>query len=157
MLLDKYEFYDIHSLLTGIRFESDSPYNLEMIRAAYNILCAPQETNIIEYNIIRTALRDIENINIELYRWIYVDNVYTYGCKTIKDEFCYSFLARAFLKMAECAESKDCERLEDLADAFHNIPILFADGCKNFKKEIKVQFDYYNKKYKANLWNELTN
>lgn len=157
MLLDKYELYDIHSLLTGIRFKSDAPYNSTMIRAVGDILSAPQKTNVIESNIIRTALRETEDIDKELYRWVYVDNVYTYGWRIIKDELCYSFLTRAFLKMLECAENEDWNRLEDLADAFHNIPIFFADGCKNFKKELKVQFDHYNKKYKANLWKELSN
>ena len=48
-------------------------YNFEIIRAVYNILSAPQETNGIEPNIIRNALRDIEDMDKELYRWVYVD------------------------------------------------------------------------------------
>ena len=47
------------------------------------------------------------------------------------------------------------DTLEDLADALHNVPILFADGCKNLKKAVKIEFHYYNKKYKTDLWKEL--
>ena len=156
MLLDKYDFYDIHSLLVGIRCRPDAPYNFEMIRTVYNVLSAPQETNAIESNVIRAALRQIDNIDKELYRWVYAENVYTYGWKIIKDKLCYSVLSRAFLKMLECAEREERDRLEDLADALHNIPIFFADGCKGFRKEIRIQFNNYNKKYQADLWKELT-
>ena len=45
---------------------------------------------------------------------------------------------------------------EDLADALHNIPIFFADGCKNFKKAVKIQFAHYDKTYKINLLKELS-
>ena len=58
--------------------------------------------------------------------------------------------------MLEYAESGELQRLEDLADALHNIPIFFADGCKNFKKAVKIQFAHYNKTYKINLLKELS-
>ena len=155
MLLDKYEFYDLHAVLTAIRFRSDAPYHLEIIRTVYGILSAPQKTNAIESGVVRAALREVKDIDNELYRWVYVDNVYTYGNKIIRDDLCYSLLTHAFLKLLTCAESKDWAHLGDLADAFHNVPILFADGCKNLKQAIRSQFRHYNKKYKANLWKEL--
>ena len=58
--------------------------------------------------------------------------------------------------MLEYAESGELQRLEDLADALHNIPIFFADGCKNFKKTVKIQFAHYDKTYKINLLKELS-
>lgn len=156
MLLDKSDFYDIHLLLTRIRFQSDQSYHKEMIRAVCAILCAPQKTTDCRFNSIRTALRAIEGIDKELYRWVYEDTDYTCGEKTITDAFCYSFLSRAFFAMLECAEREDWKRLEDLADALHNVPIFFADGCRNFKIKTKVEFHYYNKKYKTNLWKEFS-
>ena len=33
--------------------------------------------------------------------------------------------------MLECAKNQDYKQLETLADALHNIPIFFAEDCKN--------------------------
>lgn len=153
MLLDKYDLYDIHFLLVGVRFAPAAACNAEVIRTVMNILSSPQESNTIEANIVRVALRGINGLDRE--SWIYADNIYTYGQRIIKDEFCYSFLARGFQLMLDCANGEDYEKLRDLADALHNIPILFADGCRNFKKATKLEFDHYNKKYKENLFKYL--
>lgn len=53
-------------------------------------------------------------------------------------------------------EQQDFDRVYDLADAFHNIPVFIAEEGKKFEKFIKIQFYSYNKKYKTNLLKELT-
>ena len=77
--------------------------------------------------------------------------------KFIKEDFCYSFLKKGFSKLLECAKNQDYKQLETLADALHNTPIFFAEGCKNFKKSVKIQFAQYNSIYKTNLLKELSN
>ena len=156
MLLLNYDFYDIHSVITMLRAKPRNEYNLEMINAVLDILRTPQIDNTIDNNIIRKRLRKIENIDKDNFRWVYVDNIYTYGWKVIKDDACYSFLANGFQMMLEYAESGELQRLEDLADALHNIPIFFADGCKNFKKAVKIQSAHYDKTYKINLLKKLS-
>ena len=156
MLLHNFDFYDIHSVLTMLRAKPEKEYNIEIIKAVLEVLSTPQIGNTIDNNIIRKKLRTIETIDKEYFRWVYVDNIYTYGWKIIKDEFCYEFLAKGFQMLLECAVSDEFQRLSDLSDALHNIPIFFADGCKNFKKTVKIQFSYYNKTYSTDLLKELS-
>ena len=156
MLLLNFDFYDIHSALTMLRAKPEKEYNIEIVKAVLEVLSTPQADNKIDNNIIRKKLRTIETLDKEDFRWVYVDNIYTYGRKIIKDEICYEFLAKGFQTMLECTVSDEFQRLSDLSDALHNIPIFFADGCKNFKKAVKIQFSHYNKTYSTDLLNELS-
>ena len=156
MLLINYDFHDIHAILTMLRAYPEKPYNVQIIESVIQILSSPQIDNSIDDNIIRKKLRTIDTIDKEYFRWVLVDNIYTYGLKVIKADFCYSFLEKGFSKLLECAKNEDYKQLEALADALHNIPIFFAEDCKNFKKATKVQFAQYNRTYKTNLFNELS-
>ena len=156
MLLLNFDFYDIHSVLVMLRAKPENEYNIDIVKAVLEVLSTPQVDNTIDDNVIRKKLRAIETIEKEDFRWVYVDNIYTYGWRIIKDEMCYEFLAKGFQMMLEYAESGELHRLEDLADALHNIPIFFADGCKNFKKAVKIQFAHYNKTFSTDLLKELS-
>jgi hypothetical protein len=156
MLLLNFDFYDIHSALTMLRAKPEKEYNIEIVKALLEVLSTPQADNKIDNNIIRKKLRTIETLDKEDFRWVYVDNIYTYGWIIIKDEKCYSFLAKGFQMVLEYAVSGDFQRLADLADALHDIPIFIADGCKNFKKTVKIQFSRYNKTYSTDLLKELS-
>ena len=156
MLLLNFDFYDIHSVLVMLRAKPENEYNIDIVKAVLEVLSTPQVDNTIDDNVIRKKLRAIETIEKEDFRWVYVDNIYTYGWRIIKDEMCYEFLAKGFQMMLEHIESQDFQRLADLSDALHNIPIFFADGCKNLKKEVKIEFSHYNKTYSADLLKELS-
>ncbi len=157
MLLLNYDFHDIHSVLTMLRAYPEKTYNMQIIESIIQVLSNPQIDNTIDDNIIRKKLRTIETIDKDYFRWVYVDNIYTYGLKVIKNDFCYSFLEKGFSKLLECAKNEDYKQLETLADALHNTPIFFAEDCKNFKKATKIQFAQYNSIYKTNLLKELSN
>jgi len=156
MLLLNYDFYDIHSVLTMLRAKPEKEYNIEIVKAVFEVLSTPQTDNTIDDNIIRKKLRTIETLDKDDFRWVFVDNIYTYGWKIIKNEMCYGLLANGFQMMLEYVALGDFQRLEDLADALHNVPLLFADECKNFKKAINIQFLQYNKTYSTNLLKELS-
>lgn len=157
MLLLNYDLYDIHFVFIMIRYKPNAPYNADVIKSVSEVLSSPQNDNTVDGNIIRKKLRQIETIDKEYFYWVYVDNIYTYGTKIIDDDMCYSILAKGFQMMLEYATSGDFKRLEDLADALHNIPIFFARGCKNFKRSSKIEFSHYNKTYKTDLLKELSN
>ncbi|MBQ9107082.1 MAG: hypothetical protein IJY56_04245 [Clostridia bacterium] len=156
MLLNKYDFYDVYAVITSIRSNPQADYNGEIINAVCKVLSEKQESNCIEPNIIRNALRNIKSIDKEVFHWVYVENVYTYMDRIVKDEFYYDFLLNGFNLLSFCAQNKEFDRLYDLADALHNIPIFIADECENFKKSVKAQVSSYNKKYRTDLWRELT-
>ncbi len=157
MLLLNYDFHDIHSILIMLRANPKKEYNTQIIESVLQILSESQIDNTIDNNIIRKQLRSIDTLDKEYFSWVYVDNIYTYGIKVIKEDFCYSFLKKGFSKLLECAINQDYIQLETLADALHNIPIFFAEDCKNFKKAVKIQFAQYNSIYKTNLLKELSN
>ena len=156
MLLNEYDLFDMYATLVAIRFKPDAPCHAQVIRCIENILSAPQTTNYVESNRIREALRHIDGLDAELFSWVYVDNVYTYMHRLEKNIFYYTFLSRAFEKLHQYAERKNSERLKDLADALHNIPILIADGCKDFKRSATIQLAGYKKKYGEDLWKEFS-
>ena len=156
MLLINYDFHDMHCVLTMLRAYPKKTYNKQVIQSIIHVLSKPQLDNTVDNNILRKELRTIETIDKEWFRWVYVDNIYTYGLKVIQNEFCYSFLEKAFRKLLECSVKEDYEQLENLADALHNIPIFLAEDYKNFKKATKVEFARYIRIYKTNLLKELS-
>ena len=117
MLLINYDFHDMHCVLTMLRAYPKKTYNKQVIQSIIHVLSEPQLDNTVDNNILRKELRTIETIDKEWFRWVYVDNIYTYGLKVIQNEFCYSFLEKAFRKLLECSVKEDYEQLENLADA----------------------------------------
>ena len=156
MLLDRYDFHDLYAVLIAFRSNPRAEYNVEVTKAIISVLEKPQGTNVVDLNIIRNTLKTIEKIDKERFYWVYINNIYTYGHRVEKNEFYYDILLNAFRKLLQSFEQQDFDRVYDLADAFHNIPVFIADEGKNFKKFIKIQFYSYNKKYKTNLLKELT-
>ena len=156
MLLTNYEFHDIHYILILLRAYPNEAYNEHIIRSVIRVLSEPQIDNSVDTNIIRKELRKTDTLKNESFRWICTDNVYTYGLTVIHNEFCYSFLEKAFKKLLECSEKEDYTQLCDLADALHNTPILLSENSKNFKKETKIEFAHYNRTYKTNLLKDLS-
>ncbi len=156
MLLSNYDFHDIHATLVLLRSKPEKEYNVQVIKSVQQILSYPEVDNTIDDNIIRKKLRTIETLDTECFSWVYVDNIYTYGLKVIKDNFCYSFLEKGFSKLLECAINQDYNQLKVLSDALHNIPIFFTEECTNFKKAVKIEFFQYNSIYKTDLLKELS-
>ena len=154
MLLSRYDLYDIHSIIVAIRFKPQDRNYVVLIQSVIDVLSTPQIGNVIEDNVVRKKIRTIESLDRELFSFAFVDNIYTYGIQFIKDDFPYLFLKNAFEKLLKCVVENDEKQVYCLADALHNIPILFADGCKNFKSAAKLA--EYNRIYKTDLIKELS-
>ena len=96
MILSNYDFHDIYSILTMLRAKPEKEYNTQIIESVLKILSEPQIDNTVDDNIIRKQLRSIDSLDKEYFRWVYVDNIYTYGLKFIKEDFYYSFLKKGY-------------------------------------------------------------
>ena len=155
MLLDRYEFHDLYAVLVAIRSNPQAEYNNLIMKSIITILEKQHETNVVQHNLIRNTLKSIESIDKELFYWIYINNAYTYGHRVVNNEFYYDILLNGFRKLLQSFEQQDFDRVYDLSDAFHNIPVFIADNGTKFKRFIKIQFYSYNKKYKTNLLKEL--
>ena len=90
--------------------------------------------NLIESNIIRRSIAEIENLDIELLAWIKTNNIYTYGQKVIKEETAYHILSAGFAELLVCLKDENYKRFEDLADALHNVPIILSESPRNCLK-----------------------
>lgn len=155
MLLTNYDFYDIYSILIAIRFKPQNEYNAEIVRSVIDIFSSPQKGNNVDSNIVRKKIREIEGLDRDLFEFAFVDNIYTYGIRIIKEDYSYSFLKNAFDKLLKCINDGDCSQVYALADALHNVPIFLSDGCKNLKKALRIEFSDYYKKYGTDLQKEL--
>lgn len=148
MLLSKYDFYDIYAVLLRLRFYTDEPCTKEIVEKISALIDTPQKGNIVAPNLVRRTLSEIPALDREVWRWVFVNNVYTYGECIIKDVLCYEILSAAFAELSLCVQQTNHqEQLFDLTDALHNVAILLADGCKNMKKAIRIEISIYRKKW----------
>ena len=148
MLLLNYDFYDIYAVLISFRNDPSNTFNEKIAKTIKALLESPQVDNLIESNIIRRSIAEIENLDIELLAWIKTNNIYTYGQKVIKEETAYHILSAGFAELLVCLKDENYKRFEDLADALHNVPIILSEKPKNLSKLIKTEISTYRK-----MWN----
>ena len=137
MLLINYDFHDIHAILTMLRAYPEKPYNVQIIESVIQILSSPQIDNSIDDNIIRKKLRTIDTIDKEYFRWVFVDNIYTYGLKVIKPEFCYFSLKKDFQSYLNVPKMKIISNLKPLQMHFTIYPSFSQKIAKISRKQPK--------------------
>ena len=155
LLMTNYDFYDIYAILIAIRFKPQNECNAKIVQSVIDIISAPQNGNDVDSNIVRKKIREIYNLDRDLFKFAFVDNIYTYGIRFIKEDYPYSILKNAFDKLLKCINDGDYNQVYALADALHNVPIFLSDGCKNLKKALRIEFSNYDKKYGTDLRKEL--
>ena len=148
MLLLNYDFYDIYAVLISFRNDPSNTFNEKIAKTIKSLLESPQVDNVIESNIIRRSIAEIENLDIEQLAWIQANNVYTYGQKVIKEKIAYHILFEGFSELLLCLQDENYKQFEALADALHNVPIILSEKPKNLSKLIKTEISTYRK-----MWN----
>ena len=156
LLMTNYDFYDIYAILIAIRFKPQNECNAKIVQSVIDIISAPQNGNDVDSNIVRKKIRETDNLDRDLFKFAFVDNIYTYGIRSIKEDYPYSFLKNAFDKLLKCINDGDYNQVYALANALHNVPIFLSGGCKNLKKALRMEFSDYDKKYGTDLRKELT-
>ena len=151
MLMKNFDFYDIYAVLIEFRFAPSYKHNRVIAGKIKGLLDAVQKNNTVEANIIRSSLATTPDIDRERYGWAFTNNVYTYGHKIIKEELPYKLLSAGFTELIKCLDEDNEEKFRDLADALHNIPIILAEGTKNFRKSIKTEISAYRQKWNKNF------
>ena len=148
MLLLNYDFYDIYAVLLFFRNDPSNTLNSKIAKKIQSLLESPQVDNVIESNIIRRSIAEIENLDIDQLAWIQANNVYTYGQKVIKEKIAYHILSEGFSELLLCLHDENYKQFEALADALHNVPIILSEKPKNLSKLIKTEISTYRK-----MWN----
>jgi len=148
MLLVKYDFYDMHWAIVMVRFKPLYEYNYEIASRIKDIIDAPQADNLVDINVIRKSLSEIAPIhNTDEWYWVAKENVYVYGQEIIDDPLAYQILSEGFGELLRCLKEQDENRIFAIADALHNIPIIFAENDKHIKRKIKFEISTYRRKW----------
>ena len=147
MLLSNYDFYDIYWSIVLVRSNS-LKYDYAVSKAIKDVIDTKQKDNTVEMNIIRNILSEVNELKeYEEWQWIQIKNVYTYGVKIIKDDFAYQILSVMFEELLNCLKESNADRIYDLKDALHNIPVILVDENKHSKKRIALEISFYRRKW----------
>lgn len=150
IMLNIYDLYDIHAILINIRQNPEYELNKEVVTKTINVLKNWQINQ--KMNQIRTALQSISSLDIEAYNFVYVNNLYTYFPSYLKNENIYIMLIEALECLLIAIEEKNIEKIIDLADCLHNLPIYLVENHFFVPKEYwNREVKYYRKKWDKNF------
>lgn len=149
MLLANYDFYDLHALLVFFRQYPQRAENYkEPLQIIIDYLEAPADLHYIECNYVRKQLIPYihsEDCGLE---WAKTENTYIANIRVIKQPSRYKILAAVFEEVLSSLD--DEQKLNQLCDAAHNIPLLLADE-KHPKRTIRKMIKPYNNQYNPNF------
>ena len=151
MFLTNYDLYDLYAVFVLIRAYPTDRANTLAVDAVKEILDAPQ-AQFGSANAIRSRLGNIPELDRE--KWFFIDtpNVYTWMPPILKDEKSYSILSACLEEMQKAMRSGNTDRIYDLADALHNIPLILAEGKKDQFRAIHRMISYvYRPKWNKNF------
>ncbi len=142
MLLTNQDFHDLHAVFVLLRAYPAEETNEIAVRAIQEIIDTPQKDNCIAPNLIRNQLSSISVLDRE--KWYFIDtpNVYTWGTAIVKDERAYAILSVCLDEMLLAMQEGNQDRITDLADALHNVPIILAAGGKTMLRDVKREISY---------------
>lgn len=103
-----------------------------------------------EQNQFRVALQSISaRDREELYNFSLVENKYCYfPLSFLKNEKIYLVLIKACEQLFEAVNEKNQEKIYDLADCLHNLPIFITENRYTIpNKYWKNEVNYYRKKW----------
>lgn len=124
-MLSVYDLYDLSRVLTNIRAFPEYSFNADIIKTVLHVLSDRSDNH--ELNQFRTALMTIEGLD-ETYSFVRVQNVYTYFPTVLKDETVYGILTSALQSLSQAIAEENREKIVDLADCLHNLPIMIAEN-----------------------------
>lgn len=148
-MLCVYELYDLHMILVAIRSYPDDAINSEVVSNIIAVLNNRTESD--EINQFRKALQSVESIDSSgIYDFVFTENKYSYfPLPFLKDERIYSVLSAAFEELLLALDEGNRERIVDLAECLHNLPIILVE------KQYSIPNSYWKTfvKYYRNKWN----
>lgn len=147
-MISVYDLYDLHAILVNIRSSPSNEINKEVILKVINVLKNRDCSN--DMNQFRIALQPIYALSQDvLYAFTSVENKYCYfPLPFLKDEKIYTVLVSACEHLLTAICAKNEEKIYDLADCLHNLPIFIVENSYSIpKKYWKNEVKYYRKKW----------
>lgn len=146
---DIYDLYDLSAIFLNIRALPTYSLNHEILTAVLDVL---ENGSGEDNNRFRRALRTIDGLDSERFRFAYVNNVYVYFPTMLKDDCVCAALIAGCQHLKKAVAQQDFSQVWDLADSLHNLPIYIAENhmqiprqfwkneVKSFKKKWKYDF-----------------
>lgn len=144
-MLNTFDMYDLHSILVNIRTLPLYYLNPHIIAKIIDVL--NDKDNNHDVNQIRKALKSIKSINEPIYSFVYTLNSYPYIPMFIKESKTYDILIKCFKTLSTVVNGNNIEKVQDLADALHNLPLLIVEN-KGLIPDSFWNFDINNYKVK---------
>lgn len=149
------ELYDLHRILVLIRAR---PASMDWIPVLESI-CEAVRTSAADGELVpdrvRRHLRAAEPSDREIFSWAWEECEDAASTAAVFDASCYAVMEKALHMLLACAKLSDSQRLGDLADALHNLPRLYAAGCRRIKGAVRLPFSQYDRAYGGRLRKEL--
>lgn len=148
-MLSVHDLYDLHGILIAIRSHPDDSVNRGIVSGILSVLANRFESS--EVNQFRKALQQVESINVyDVYDFVFSENAYCYyPLGFLKDEGAYAVLLGAFNELLAAVDEGNCERIRDLADCLHDLPIILVENRYSIPKVFWKRFI----KHYRNTWN----
>ncbi len=145
-MINTYDLYDLYAVFVGIRSHPDHPLNGAIMDRIIRVL-NDRESG--EINQIRKAVHSAGKLqNDDIYCFANTENVYTYIPFILKEETVYSVLLSSCEEMKHVVTEGDLERIIDLADCLHNLPIYISENKSIIPKMFwKNEATFYRKKW----------
>ncbi len=157
-MLSCYELYDLHAICLAVRATPADPIHEDVMAAVLGVLGRRESCH--DTNQIRGALRPLFSAEApSLYAFVAVDNVYTHFPRPfLKDASVYHLLEYLCRELLEVIRSRNTDRIADLADCLHNVPIRLVDSGYRIPRDLrKTEARAYRDKWDHDFWpKELT-
>lgn len=147
-MLNVFDLYDLYLIITNIRNEPELKLNRDIL---IGVICVLRNRN----NNMNQFRAELQKINLEErpeYSFVKTLNDYSYIPFLIKDDNIYNLLEECCQTLLNVVLENNIQKIEDLADTLHNLPILLAEN-KLCIPHSYWQYDakYYRKKWDASF------
>lgn len=147
-----YDLYDLYSILVGIRFCPQNKINQPMLSSIIDVL--KDREGFSDFNQFRKAIQHVVSSDDSgLYGFASVENKYTYlPIPVLKDDKIYDILIKALESLSDAISEENEEKIYDLADCLHNLPIIIAENRNTIPKRFwKNEIRSYRLKWDASF------
>lgn len=133
-MLSRYDLYDLSAILKNIRANPTYDKNKEILFKTIRVLKAEDEQY--QINGLRIALQSINKLDDENYSFVYTENVYVYFPNFLKHGKTLCFLTNCLKKLLKSSTKKDFNKVLELSDQLHNLPIFIAENNMELPKDL---------------------
>ena len=147
-MLSVYELYDLHIVLVAIRAYPEASINNAVVLKVLEVLNNRVASD--ENNQFRKSLQGVEDLDkYSIYDFVFTENKYSYyPLPYLKDKNIYAILVSAFEELLVALGENNRERIVDLAECLHNLPIILVDNIYSLPKSFwKHHVKHYRSKW----------